>query len=104
MFAVRKTIITAIMYQIFLYQVYTNLAYVPHTYRKVKKLRVLTINKNLRKSLASRNGNDILIWSWNNPLVKIDFPMFEYVYHYEEMDLYTSFVIDTESRMSYELY
>ena len=26
------------------------------------------INKNLHKSLASRNVNEILIWSWNNPL------------------------------------
>ena len=26
------------------------------------------INKNLRKSLARKNGNDILIWSCNNPL------------------------------------
>ena len=25
------------------------------------------INKTPRKSLASRNGNDILIWIWNNP-------------------------------------
>ena len=25
------------------------------------------INKYLCKSLASKNGNDILIWSWNNP-------------------------------------
>ena len=24
------------------------------------------INKDLRKSLARKNGNDILIWSWNN--------------------------------------
>ena len=55
------------MLKIFLYQVYTNLAYVTPTYSRVKKLRVLTINKNLRKSLASRNGNEILIWIWNNP-------------------------------------
>ena len=47
--------------EIFLYQVYTNLAYVPPTYRRVKKLRVLMINKNLRKSLSRRKGNDILI-------------------------------------------
>ena len=54
------------MLKIFLYQVYTNLAYVTPTYSRVKKLRVLTINKNLRKSLASRNGDEILIWIWNN--------------------------------------
>ena len=42
-------------------------AYEPSTYRRVKKLRVLIKNKNLRKSLARRNGNEILIWSWNNP-------------------------------------
>ena len=35
-------------------------------YSRVNKLRVLIINKNLRKSLASRNGNEILIWIWNN--------------------------------------
>ena len=28
------------------------------------------INKNLRKYLASRNGNEIIIWSWNNPPAK----------------------------------
>ena len=55
------------MRNIFLYQVYTNLAYVPPTYRIVKKLQVLMINRNLRKSLAHKNGNEILIWSWNNP-------------------------------------
>ena len=32
-----------------------------------KKLRVLMINKKLRKYLARKNGNGILIWSWNNP-------------------------------------
>ena len=57
------------MWKIFLYQVYTNLDYIPPTYRRVKKLRVLVINKNLCKSLASRNRNDILVWSWNNPLI-----------------------------------
>ena len=37
-------------------------------YYQYKKLQVLMINKNLRESLACRKGNDILIWSWNNPL------------------------------------
>ena len=61
LFTARNTISTAIMWKIFLYQVYTNLAYVSPTYRRVKKLQVLMINKNLHKSLASRNGNEILI-------------------------------------------
>ena len=30
-------------------------------------MRVLMINENLHKSLASRNGNEILVWSQNNP-------------------------------------
>ena len=55
------------MWKIFLYQVYANLAYVPPTYRGVKKLQVITINKNLPESLASINVNEILIWIWNNP-------------------------------------
>ena len=25
------------------------------------------INKDLRKSLALKNGNEIIIWIWNNP-------------------------------------
>ena len=41
--------------------------YVPPAYRRVKKLRVLMINKDVRKKLARKNGNEILIWSWNNP-------------------------------------
>ena len=61
LFAARNTIITVIMWKVFLYQVYTNLLYVPPTYRRVKKPRVLIINKSLRKSLDSRNRNDILI-------------------------------------------
>ena len=36
-FAARNTISTAIMRKIFSYQVYTNLAYVPPAYRRVKK-------------------------------------------------------------------
>ena len=39
----------------------------PPTYRIVKKLIFLTMNKDVHKSLASKNGNKILIWSWNNP-------------------------------------
>ena len=54
------------MRKIFLYRVYTNLAYVPPMYRRVKKLRVRMINKDVRKSLAIKKGNEILIWSWND--------------------------------------
>ena len=36
-------------------------AYVPPTYRRIKKLRVIIINKDVRKSLARKNGNDIII-------------------------------------------
>ena len=57
------------MQKIFLYQVYTNLAYVPPMYRRFLKIRVLIIKKNVPKSLASINKNYIFIWSWNNPTV-----------------------------------
>ena len=30
------------------------------------KLRVLIINKDVRKSLARKNGNESPIWSWNH--------------------------------------
>ena len=30
------------------------------------KLRVLNINKDVRKSLARKNGNENPIWSWND--------------------------------------
>ena len=30
------------------------------------KLRVLIINKDVRKSLARKNGNESPIWSWSN--------------------------------------
>ena len=30
-----------------------------------KKLRVRIINKDVRKSLARKKGNDTIIWSWN---------------------------------------
>ena len=66
-FATRNSISTEITWKIFLYQVYTNLAYAPPTYRRVKKRIVIMINKNLRKSLASISGNEILIWICNNP-------------------------------------
>ena len=44
--------------KIVLYQVYTILAYVSPTYRGVKELRVLMINKDTRKSLARKKGKD----------------------------------------------
>ena len=62
-FTARNTISTEIMQKTFLYQVYTNLAYVPPIYMRVKKLQIIMINKDVRKSLARKNGNDILIWS-----------------------------------------
>ena len=49
-----------------MYQIYTNLAHVPPTYRGVKKLQVLITNKDVRKPLGRKNGNDNPIWSWNN--------------------------------------
>ena len=58
------------MRKIFLYQVYTNLLYVPPVYRRVKKLRVLMINKDVRKSLALKKGNENTIWIWNNSTLK----------------------------------
>ena len=35
------------------------------------KLRVLIINKDVRKSFARNNGNENPIWSWNEPKRKI---------------------------------
>ena len=32
-----------------------------------KKLRVLMINKQVRKSLVYKNGNEMIIWIWNKP-------------------------------------
>ena len=58
--------------KIFLYQVYTNLAYVSSAYRRVKKLQVLMINKDVRKSLACKKGNEIIIWSWNKSIQIIE--------------------------------
>ena len=34
------------------------------------KLRVLIINKDVRKSLARKNGNENPIWSWNDSSLK----------------------------------
>ena len=65
-FASRDTISTAIIRKIFLYQLYTNLAYAPLTYRRVKKLRVIMIYKDVRKPLAHKKGNEILIRIWND--------------------------------------
>ena len=54
------------MQKIFLYQVYTNLAYVPPTYGRVKKLQIIMINKDVRKYLARKKGNENPIWNWND--------------------------------------
>ena len=59
------------MRDIFMYQIYTNLVYVPTTYRRLKKLRVIMINKDVRKYLARKNGNKNPIWSWNDSLAFI---------------------------------
>ena len=34
------------------------------------KLRVLIINKDVRKSLACKNGNENPIWSWNDSCLR----------------------------------
>ena len=39
----------------------------PYVQGRVKKLRVMIINKDVSKYLARKNGNEILIWRWNNP-------------------------------------
>ena len=54
------------MREIFLHQIYTNLAYVPPTYIRVKKLQDLMINKDVRKSLARKKVNENPIWIWND--------------------------------------
>ena len=62
-------------YKKVLYQVYTNLLYVPRTYRRLKNLRVLIINKDERKSFESKNRNEILVWSWNNSVtLSVEWP------------------------------
>ena len=35
------------------------------------KLRVLVINKDVRKSLARKNGNENPIWSWNDSSIGV---------------------------------
>ena len=66
LFAAWNNISTAIIRKIFLYRMYTNLAYVPPTYRIKKTLRVILINKYVRKYLARKKGNENPIWSWND--------------------------------------
>ena len=63
------------MQKTFLYQVYTSLAYIPPRYRIVKKLGVITINKDVHKSLARKKVIEILIWSCNDSTAKISFRM-----------------------------
>ena len=38
---------------------------------RIKILRGLLVNKDVRKSLARKTGNENLIWSWNNSLLKL---------------------------------
>ena len=57
------------MQKIFLYQVYTNLAYVPLYVQERKKLRGLMINKDLWKSLERKNRDEIILWIWNKPSI-----------------------------------
>ena len=40
------------------------------------KLRVLIINKDVRKSLARKNGNENPIWSWNDSMLSQEFFLF----------------------------
>ena len=40
------------------------------------KLRVLIINKDVRKSLARKNGNENPIWSWNDSVGAIVAPIY----------------------------
>ena len=66
-----NNISTAIMWKLFLYKVYTNLSYVPPTYRRVTKLQFITINKDVHKSLARKKVNENPIWSSNDSYGKI---------------------------------
>ena len=52
------------MYPTTTYVVYTNEG-TPYV-QEIKKLRVLIINKDERKSLARKNGNENPIWIWND--------------------------------------
>ena len=69
-----NTISTAIIRKIFLYQMYTNLACVPPRYRRVKKLQVIVINKDVRKSLECKKGNENSIWSWYDSVTALLMP------------------------------
>ena len=44
----------------------TTLAIILRNKPTYNKLRVLIINKDVRKSLARKNGNENPIWSWND--------------------------------------
>ena len=69
LFSARNIIIIAIMQKIFLYKVYTNLAYLFPTYSRLQKLWVLIINNDVHKSLVRKKGDDILIWSWIDSII-----------------------------------
>ena len=64
-FAAWNNISNAITWKIFWYQLYTNLRMYPYV-QESKKIQALIINKDERKSLARKNGNENPIWSWND--------------------------------------
>ena len=64
-FTAINSISTAIMWKNFTNCTLTLRLYPLHT-GELKKLRVIIINKDIRKYLAHKKGNYIIIWSWNN--------------------------------------
>ena len=48
--------------------------YLPPTYRRVKKLQVLIIKKDVRKSLARKKVNENPIWIWNGSVLGANKP------------------------------
>ena len=46
----------------------------PPYVQESKKLRALIINKDERKSLARKNGNENPIWSWNDSIRSTSLP------------------------------
>ena len=51
-------------------------------------------NKNLRKSLASRNGNEIIIWSWNNPTAQFSMVVLFFGMEAEHVGAKNIFLVD----------
>ena len=48
------------------------------------KLQVLIINKDVRKSLARKNGNENPIWSWNGSKISTFCYYFYYIFAVED--------------------